>query len=804
MSFLKRSVLALKTLLWVLLGSLLVFVVATSIGVWHERERSLASAHDEARKAVVQNLGTVAVALWHYDTASLQALLGGMTRTGTIIRIEVLDGNTVVAERQRSSGDDGSTGEDSVDLTWSQPVIAPDGSRQIGSIRVFESYREVHQRINSALATLVATELSKIIGLTFILFVIVYRLIARHLTSLSADVANLNPADLGARVALQRKSSNYRDELDTLTTAINRFLQERGEEMHKRSQAELSLREHMAEIEVILGALSDGVVAFDRDCRVRFANAAARTLLGVLRDPLQGKRFEEILHVIDERTGRPVAGVCHSTIRDGVPIHLRGNVRIRTADGVEFDARISAVPAPESGEVAMILVFTDISAEISKERQIEFQAFHDPLTELGNRSMLARDLPPQVDKALREGYRLAILCLDLDNFKNINDALGHTIGDVLLQQLAQRFREMVHSPGLVTRHGGDEFIIVVPAPGSIEQVTGLADALMQAIAQPFHIDGHDLRITSSIGISLCPDHGINIGELVSNADMAMYEAKRGGRNAYRFYELDQLQRSAKRLSMENGLRVALAEQRFSLVFQPKVAVVGERVDALEALLRWHTASGEAVSPAVFIPVAEEVGLIIEIGEWVLRQSLAASRRIHQTLGRYVPIAVNVSPLQFRSERLMSVLRELAAAEPELNQLLEIELTENALAGNMEEVTATLNNIKALGLKIAIDDFGTGYSSLAYLKNFPIDILKIDQAFIRGLHLNSQDRAIVGSVVQLGKSLGFRIVAEGVEEMAQRDILADLQCDYIQGYLYAKPMPEALLLRYLGAAVATPA
>lgn len=796
MSFLKRSVLALKTLLWVLLGSLLVFVLATSIGVWHERERSLQAAHGEARKTVEQNLGAIAVALWHYDSASLKALLGGMTLGGTITRIEVLDDKGLVAEQLRAGDEAGAW---PVDLRWSQPVMAPDGSRQIGSIRIAESYSEVHRRIYSALGTLVITELIKIIGLTFILFVIVYRLIARHLTSLSADVANLNPADLTTRVALRRRSSNYRDELDTLTTAINRFLQERGEEMHKRSQAELSLREHMAEIEVILGALSDGVVAFDSDCRVRFANPAARALLGSLRDPIQGKKLEDILQVIDARSGKTVDGLCHSIIRDGMSIHLRGHVRIRTADGVEFDARISAVPAPESGEVAMILVFTDISAEISKERQIEFQAFHDPLTELGNRSMLARDLPPQIEKVQRDGTRLAVLCLDLDNFKNINDALGHTIGDVLLKQLAQRFRQMVRSPGLVTRHGGDEFIIVVPELTAVEQVTSLAESLMQGIAQPFAIDGHELRITSSIGISLCPDHGLSIGELVSNADMAMYEAKRGGRNAYRFYELDQLRRSAKRLSMENGLRVALAEGQFSLVFQPKVAIVGERVEALEALIRWHNPSGEMMSPAVFIPVAEEAGLIIDIGDWVLRQALAASLRLRHALGRYVPIAVNVSPLQFHSERLMSALHELAAAEPMLAQLLEIELTENALAGNMAEVTGILGSIKALGLKIAIDDFGTGYSSLAYLKNFPIDILKIDQAFIRDLHVNSQDQAIVGSVVQLGKSLGFRIVAEGVEEKEHLDILAGLGCDYAQGYWFARPMPEDDLLRYLIAA-----
>ena len=793
MAFLKRSVLALRTLFWVLLVSLGLFVIITSIGVLHERTRMLGHAHDEARQVATSNLDALAVALWSYDDRSLSALLQGMTRTGTMVRIEVLDNHAVVADVSRPGP------HILADHVWSLAILAPDRSKQIGELRISESYVELDRQITDAMSTVVATELAKIVGLVVVLFVIVYRQIARHLDRMAQDVVALDPNDLNAQLVLHRKTTTgYRDELDTLTDAINRFLGDRANEMRKRAQAEGSLRENVAEREVVLGALSDCVIALDRSCKVRYANTAARATLGLLREPPEGKALDSLLKVIRQPAGRESDDLCQSVVRDSTTLHLRGNVRIRTTNGQEFDARIRAVPAPESGDVAMIFVFTDISAEIGKERQIEFQALHDPLTELGNRTLLARDLTHEIERAKRDQRRIAVLCVDLDNFKNINDALGHTIGDIMLKELAQRFRATVPSPGWVTRHGGDEFIMVLPELTSIDQAANLAEALMTSIARPFRIENHDLRITSSVGISLYPDHGLSIGELVSNADMAMYEAKRAGRNAYRFYEIGLLNRSSERLIMENGLRVALAEKQFSLAFQPKVAIATSQAGSLEALLRWHNAPGGAISPAVFIPVAEDMGLIGLIGEWVLRESLAAALRLRAALGFPVAIAVNVSPLQFRSERLINCLRELAAQEPDLPRLLEIELTENALAGNIAEVTAKLQSIKALGLKIAIDDFGTGYSSLAYLKNFPIDLLKIDQAFIRDLHRNEQDKAIVSSVVHLGKSLGFEIIAEGVEEQAHVAILAELGCEYAQGYWFARPMPETDILAWLGA------
>jgi len=801
MAFLKYSVLALRVLLWVLLASLVFFVATSSLGVLHERQKAYAAAQQSAREAVDNSLDAVSVALWQYDLSGLRALLDGMIRAEAVVRVEIGDHRGVLAEI-RQPGFSGTP-----DTVRTVPVMAPAGSngpaREIGFIRVAESYAPIEARLNDATGTLVATELIKIGGLAIILFVIVYRKIARHLHDLALDVSRLDPADTAPQVEIRRRKLGcYRDELDILVDAINRFLGERAEETERRAAAESNLRERISEIETTLEALTDGVVALDRERCVRYANRAARHLLGLDDYPPAHLGIDQVLTVVDAANDAELGDFFAMPTDGRGETRARSGVCIRPRQAPEFDARISAVPVPGVGDVAMIVVVTDVSGEIAKERRIEFQAFHDPLTRLGNRSMLARDLPRDIAQIGGTERSVAVLCLDLDNFKNINDTLGHLIGDVLLKQLAERFRTAIEAPGWVTRHGGDEFIVVLPGIDSVGQAAAVARRLMDDIARPFLIEQHELRVTSSIGISLAPAHGATIGQLLSCADLAMYAAKQDGKNTWRIFEDRLLKRSAQRLTMENGLRVALREGQLSLVFQPKLHIASGRVDAVEALLRWHGPNG-SVPPATFIPVAEETGLINEIGAWVLQEACSAARRMRDTLGRNIAVAVNVSPQQFRGESLLAGLRALAGTHPDLHGLIEIELTESALSGDIGEVAGKLRAFREMGLRVAIDDFGTGYSSLAYLKNLPIDILKIDQAFVRELPGNDKDQAIVGAVVQLGRSLGFEIVAEGVEEAAHARLVAELGCDYAQGYWLARPLAEGELTARLQAGTLVP-
>ncbi len=787
MAFLKYSVLALRILVWATLASFIVFAIVTAFGVGHERSKALKAAHGEVEMAVTRTMPAISVSLWQYDKDGLQALLNGLAEVPTLAKVEVLDHDKVLATAGHARADQ------PADRIWTATVQSPDGRQEIGVIRLSESYASLNARISETVRTLVASELVKIIGLAFILLVIVYRKVARHIQHLAVEVSQLRDIGQIPQLTLnRRKFGGYRDELDILVEAINRFVADRAHESARRSAAEGSLRERVSEIEATMGALSDGVIALDAGCRIRYANRAACSLLHRSEADMVGRDIRQELGLLDENRQPMEVDFYGKVIVGNEAFHLRGGVSIRTAAGRSFEARISAVPVPDSADVSMIFVFTDISEEIQKERKIEFQAYHDPLTRLGNRSLLARNLPREIEQAQSDSRCLAVLCLDLDNFKNINDTLGHMIGDVMLRQLAGRFRETVGAPGWVTRHGGDEFIVVLPGLESSGEAIAVAEQLMRRIAEPFSIEDHDLRITSSIGISLCPAHGVAMGQLISNADLAMYDAKQQGKNAWKIYDERMSQRSAERLQMENRLRVAIAEKQFSLAFQPQVDLANGRVESVEALLRWHCPEAGWIPPGIFIPVAEEAGLINEIGDWVLRESLNAARRMRATLGRKLAVAVNVSPLQFRSESLLETLRELAGEAPDLPDLIEIELTETALSGEIDEIARKLAAIKGLGLKVAIDDFGTGYSSLAYLKTFPIDILKIDQAFIRDLPNSAKDEAIVASVIQLGNNLGFRVIAEGVEEAEHARILRGLGCDMAQGYWYARPVPESEL------------
>jgi|GEM_PF-1762565 len=798
MAYLRYSVLALRILLWVLLSSLVVFALATGFALISERSRAVEAAHVAAIESVGQRLPALSNALWQYDMAGMEALLRGMVQTGSVVQIEVFDRDRTVASASRTST------MPAASRAWTQVVLAPSEATEIGSLRVHESYAEINAQTDATLQTLAATDLVKILGLSAILFALLYRNVARHLHQMAEDVTRLGRSDTEAPIALRRGPAHgYRDELDVLADAINHFVSDRRDEIHRRAKAEERLHQRIAEIEATLGALSDGVIALDAQLRIRYANTAACTLLHTEPGQLRGRAIDSVLQVIHTGTGDNLRSLYAMTLGRGEAVHLQSDTQIRVSADLAFDARISAAPVAGSADVALIFVFTDISEEVSAQQRIEFQAFHDPLTQLGNRSMLARDLPRDIARAVEQCRQVAVLCLDLDNFKNINDTLGHMLGDGMLKQLALRFESVVQDQGWVTRHGGDEFVIVLPDIDSLEPATALAQRLMDAIAQPFRIENHDLRVTSSIGISLCPDHGTGVGKLLSNADLAMYAAKRHGKNTYRVFEERLLQRSTARLNLENGLRVALNEGQLSLVFQPKVHLTSLHVDSVEALLRWNHPHDGAIPPDRFIPVAEDCGLIIEIGDWVLRHSLAAAQQLQAELGRNVAIAVNVSPVQFRSPALMATLHQLHAQTPNLSSLLEIELTETALAGDLSDVVSKLQALRDMGLKVAIDDFGTGYSSLAYLKNFPIDILKIDQAFVRALTDSPQDRAIVTSVVQLGRSLGFQTVAEGVELPQHAHILRELGCDLAQGYWFARPQPLDALANTIRAIAAHP-
>ena len=407
----------------------------------------------------------------------------------------------------------------------------------------------------------------------------------------------------------------------------------------------------------------------------------------------------------------------------------------------------------------------------------------DALTGLAGREELRRRIAAQLGGAQRGGAGFAVLCVDLDRFKAVNDTLGHPIGDALLRRVAERLVKAARRDDLVARLGGDEFAIVQVGAGQPEAAEALAGRLVDLVGRAYVVDGHMLNIGCSVGVALAPEDGDDPDTLLKNADLALYRAKADGRGVFRFFKPDMDAKMQARRSLELDLRRALALKEFDLAYQPQVSAHDGRVTGFEALLRWRHPERGQISPADFIPLAEEIGLINPIGEWVLRSACAEAARWPSD----VSLAVNLSPVQFRGAKLASVVTNALAQSGLPAERLELEITEGALLDNTDTVLNMLNTLRSLGVRISMDDFGTGYSSLSYLQKFPFPKIKIDQSFVRSMDESPDCSAIVRAVIALGRSLGMKTTAEGVETEAQRDRIRAEGCTEIQGYLTGRPM-----------------
>ena len=538
---------------------------------------------------------------------------------------------------------------------------------------------------------------------------------------------------------------------------------------------------------------SEGIVVVEPDRRVVMINRAFTRLTGFTREDLAGQPL-----TLFDPAHHPegfAAGLREVAARDGL---WQGEVWIRGKSGGTFPAEmsVSGVRMPGGDAAHYVAVFSDISQRKADEARIRFLASHDFLTGLPSRAALADTVAAAIAQAGAVGCKVALCFLDLDRFKNVNDTLGHHVGDDLLVEVARRLQSVLAADESVLRHGGDEFVVVMPVCGERERQARSAGRLLSALDAPFHLAGCEFSLSGSIGVAIWPDDGGDPDALLDRADMAMYRAKEEGRNAVEFFADGISTPTSERLSLELALRRALERNELRLHYQPVVAAADGRLLGAEALLRWtHPELGE-VSPGRFIPLAEESGLILPIGNRVL-DMLCAQMAAWRAEGRpLVPMAANISTLQFRRSDFVSIVAETLARHALPASLLILEVTESMVMRDVERAARQLGELKALGVSIAIDDFGTGYSSLAYLKRFPIDKLKVDQSFVREINEGPEDRAIVAAIVGLGHNLGLELVAEGVETAAMAATLRELGCDQFQGWHYGRAEPAAVFAQRL--------
>ena len=426
------------------------------------------------------------------------------------------------------------------------------------------------------------------------------------------------------------------------------------------------------------------------------------------------------------------------------------------------------------------------------DERIEYLASHDSLTKLPNREMFNELLHYAIETSRRHQRRFALLFIDLDRFKVINDSLGHDAGDVLLVEIANRLRRTLRSNDVVARLGGDEFVVVLEETAERSDVERIAEHLLSVLGQPMQLGGHECHTTASIGIALYPADGADVQTLTRNADMAMYLAKEDGKNAFRFFTHEVKTPSIERLMLETALRRALERDQFSLHYQPKVDTATKQITGVEALLRWTHPDLGILPPMQFIPLAEETGLIVPIGRWVLRQACAQNMDWQHRGLPPVSMAVNLSPRQFADERLLQDIDEALAASGMPPSLLQLEVTESMVMRNVPRAVKVLDAIQSRGIRLAIDDFGTGYSSMSLMKQFPIDTIKIDRSFVRDLPRDSEDQAIAQAIINMGKALGMTVVAEGVETAEQEAFLRNHACDEMQGFLFSRAVPPEQL------------
>jgi diguanylate cyclase (GGDEF)-like protein len=541
--------------------------------------------------------------------------------------------------------------------------------------------------------------------------------------------------------------------------------------------------EKSRELEITLDHMSQGLMMVDGARKVAVINHRAIELLSLPADFVEGQRpFEDVVGSLWEQGDFGQDGeTLDPKIRDFVKAGGLGEIGVyeRTRpNGATLEVR--SVPLAGGG---FVRTFTDVTLRKDSEERIAHMARHDELTGLANRVLFRERIEQAIARARRTNERFAVLLLDLDRFKDVNDTMGHPAGDALLKVAAQRLCRTVRETDTVARFGGDEFAIVQTSVESRADVERLCTRILEAIKEPFEIEGHGVDMGTSIGIAVAPDDGLEAEGLLKNADIALYAVKTGGRGSWRFFEPAMEAQARARSALEHDLRHALAAGELDVVYQPTIDLDSNEVSGVEALLRWNHPRRGLIMPGEFIPVAEEIGLISEIGEWVLKTACAAATAWPAA----VRIAVNLSPVQFKDRRLAEIVKNVLASTGLPAQRLELEITETVVLQENQANRATLQELGALGVTIALDDFGIGYSSLSYLRAFPFSKIKIDQSFVMELCDKSDSAPIVRAIADLGRSLGVPTIAEGVETPAQLRLVRAAGCKEAQGFLFSRPV-----------------
>ncbi|MDC3414988.1 putative bifunctional diguanylate cyclase/phosphodiesterase [Terrihalobacillus insolitus] len=622
------------------------------------------------------------------------------------------------------------------------------------------------------------------IGLAFIgvsMFIMIYTAarVLKPLSQLCSAIDTIAKGNFEERVDV----SNRKTETELLATRFNELIDQIQDFRTNLLKNEEQVRKQKEFLQKVINHNPNAIYAMDSEGRHTLVNKAYADFFHVIPEEMVGKKEEEFNPIrIQTQTFLKENQQVINTLEE-----LETEVSIFDPNGKQYWLDVVKVPiiGDEEEETQVLCVATDITERKEQEEKIRFHAYHDDLTNLPNRKMFFKRLEEELEDAKEKQEILAVLFLDLDGFKQVNDTFGHNVGDRLLQVISERIGSCIREKDTVFRLGGDEFTVILQNIEDKHVAAESAKSMMDMLTKPYEIEGNTFVMTTSIGISIYPDNGLDSSSLTKYADMAMYQGKQQGKNTYRFYTTDMESDITNNIRLKMELRNALEKNQFFIHYQPKVSLESEQIEGVEALLRWEHEELGLVSPNEFIPVIEETGMIHAIGEWILK-TVCTQHKVWRDQGYpTLKVAVNLSPIQLKDpdiiEKITDILQE-TNMEPEW---LEFEITETSLIENQKEATKILKKLRKMGIRIAIDDFGTGYSSLHLLKRLPVDILKIDRAFIQ----DNDDHAILESILEMAKKLQLTVVAEGVETKEQLDYLKDQYCQEAQGFFISHPLSK---------------
>lgn len=627
--------------------------------------------------------------------------------------------------------------------------------------------------------------------------IMLWRLMSKALAMPTSEQLRTTVNKLEEEVKLRLKAELA---LQELNSKLEHLISERTEELrltnlsllaeiNQRELSEEALLNQKQELEVTLESIGDAVISTNLQSEIKFMNPVAEKMTGWIKKDAIGLQILEVFRILNSNTRKLAPNPMDLVINYGITSGLANHTVLVSKNGTEYDIEDSAAPIKDrDGNITgVVLVFHDVTEAHAIAEKMTYLAEHDFLTGLPNRMLLNDRVNQAINIAIRAKNKIALMFLDFDHFKKINDTLGHEVGDKLLKQVSKNLNNVLRQTDTICRLGGDEFIVLLTEIVEDYAIAEIAEKLLLAVALDYQIDIHKLNITASIGISVYPTDGVTVDALTKNADSAMYHAKAAGRNSYKFYTEEMSTRVAAQIELEKDLQKALSNNEFVLYYQPKVSLKTGEIVGIEALIRWLRPQGGLIAPDLFIPVAEETGLIKLIGKWVLNEACKQNKKWQDAGLPIIPIAINVSTVELRQKGYKQEVSKALLQTGLSPECLELEVTESVAIEANFDVIEELYYLQNMGVRLSIDDFGTGYSSLSYSKRLPFNSIKIDKSFIRDIESDKNDQAIIIAIINMSRSLNLTVIAEGVEKKTQLDFLVKNNCNEVQGYYFSKPV-----------------